>query len=206
MSIAHSTSMTPPSAAARALGAAGIVGGLLLLVVFVIDVRPELNWIRLILFNIGAIAIGIALIGRTAGRAGSVKVTAAAVMLTNAIHIAMTVLSLGIERPFAGDFGFAFFLVTLAMWLADAAFGLVLAGARHALAGANVRLGAVALAIGSLLAIVGMDRIGLVSPDRESILKTFALVGIFLNGLAWIVLGVDVALRPRSGVVIDQRP
>ena len=197
MSIARSTSMTPPTAAARALGAAGILGGVLLLVAFVIEVRPDLNWIRLVLFNVGAIATGIAF-GRTAGRASLVWATAAAVILTNATHIAMTVLSLGVERPFAGDFGLVLFIVTLAMWLADAAFGLVLAVGRQPVEGAGARLGAVALAIGSLLAIIGMDRIGLVSPDRESMFTTIALVGIFLNGLAWIVLGVDVALGRRS--------
>jgi hypothetical protein len=84
------------------------------------------------------------------------------------------------------------------MWLSDAAFGAVLASRRDLTAGLGGRLGAVALAVGSLLAIIGMDRFGLVSADRDSIFKTLALAGILLNGLAWIVLGLDVALGRRA--------
>jgi len=32
----------------------------LLLAAFVMDIRPDLNWLRLILFNVGAIAVGFA--------------------------------------------------------------------------------------------------------------------------------------------------
>jgi hypothetical protein len=198
VSVPLSTALAPPTAAARALGAAGVLGGLLLLAVFFTDIRPDLNWVRLVLFNVGAIAIGIALARRAMTPRAAVVLTASAVILANTMHLAMTVLSLGVERPFAGDFGFVFFLITAAMWLFDAAFGAVLASRRGRTAGLGGRLAAVALAFGSLLAIIGMDRIGLVSPDRDSIFKTLALVGIFLNGLAWIVLGLDVALGRRA--------
>jgi hypothetical protein len=85
------------------------------------------------------------------------------------------------------------------MWLSDAAFGIALASRRNLTVGLGGRLGAIALAVGSLLAILGMDRIGLVSPERDSVFKTLALAGIFLNGLAWVVLGLDVALRGVAG-------
>jgi hypothetical protein len=176
--------MAPPTAAARALGAAGVLGGLVLLAAFVLDIRPDINWIRLVLFNVGAIAVGIALVRRAATPRTAVALTASAVVLANAVHLGMTVISLGVERPFAGDFGLVFFLITAAMWLFDAAFGAVLASRRDLTAGLGGRLGAIALAVGSLLAIIGMDRLGLVSPDHDSIFKTLALVGIFLNGLA----------------------
>lgn len=198
LSVALATAMAPPTAAARTLGAAGVLGGLVLLAAFVTDIRPDLNWVRLVLFNVGAIAIGIAMARRAMTPRAAVVLTAGAVILTNTMHLAMTVLSLGIERPFAGDFGFVFFLITAAMWLFDAAFGVVLASRRDLTEGLAGRLGAVALATGSLLAIMGMDRLGLVSPDHDSIFKTLALVGVFLNGLAWIVLGLDVALGRRA--------
>jgi hypothetical protein len=192
------TAMGSPTAAVRALGGAGVLGGLVLLVVFVIDVRPDLNWIRLVLFNVGAIAVGVALAGRAEDPRAAVVLTASAVILANAAHVGMTVLSLGVERPFAGTFGFVFFLIAAAMWLFDAAFGAVLAGRRRLTAGLGGRLGAVALAVGSLLAITGMDRLGLVGHDHPTIFNTVALVGIFLNGLAWIVLGLDLALGRRT--------
>jgi hypothetical protein len=192
-----STTMGQPSAGARALGAAGVLGGLVLLAAFVTEIRPDLNWVRLVLFNVGAMAIGTAMARRATHPRGAVVVTAGAVLLANAMQLGMTVLSLGVERPFAGDFGLVFFLISAAMWLGDAMFGAVLASRSDLTAGLAGRLGAVALAVGSLLAIIGMDRIGLVTPDRDSTFKTLALAGIFLNGLSWIVLGLDVVRGGR---------
>jgi hypothetical protein len=187
-----STAIASPSLTTRALGAAGVLGGIVLLSVFVTDIRPDLNWMRLVLFNVGAIAVGIAMARRAMPPAAAVVITAGAVVITNAMHLGMTVLSLGVERPFAGDFGLLFFWITLGMWLSDASFGAVLASRRHLTSGLAGRGGAVALAVGSLLAIIGMDRIGLVSPDRDSAFKALALTGVFLNGLAWIVLGLGL--------------
>jgi hypothetical protein len=79
------------------------------------------------------------------------------------------------------------------MWLADAAFGLV-----SLRLGVVSRLGALALAVGSVLAIMGMDRFGLTSADNPTILGTLALAGIALNGIGWILLGLDVATRRRA--------
>jgi hypothetical protein len=192
-----------PTAGLRALGAAGVLGGLLLLAAFVIEIRPDLNWLRLVLFNVGAIAVGLALVLRASDPGGAVLLTATAVIVTNAAHLGMTVLSLRIERPFAGDFGLVFFFITAAMWLSDAAFGAMSASRRTVTSGLGGRVGAVALAVGSVLAILGMDRIGLVSPERDSVFKVLALIGIFLNGAAWIVLGLDVAIGRRGGTDQD---
>lgn len=196
MSVALSTPTGPPMTGARALGAAGVLGGVVLLVAFLIDVRPDLNWIRLVLFNVGAIAVGIAYARRAPSRA-AVVLTASALILANAAHLGTTVLSLGVERPFAGTLGFVGFLIAAAMWVFDAAFGAVVASRRETTAGTVGRLAAVALAVGSLLAITGMDRLGLVGLDHPTIFNTLALFGIFLNGLAWIMLGLDVALGRR---------
>lgn len=187
-----------PSPAARALGMAGILGGVVLLAAFVVDIRPDLNWVRLMLFNVGAIAIAVALARRAKAPRTAVVTAAGAVILANTLHLVMTALSLGVERPFAGDFGFVLFLVAAAMWLGDAAFGVVLSGRRDLTSSPGGRLGAIALAAGSLLAIIGMDRLGLVSPNQDPVFKTLALAGILLNGLAWIVLGLDVVVGRRS--------
>jgi hypothetical protein len=196
-SVAHSTAMAPPGAVARALGAAGVLGGLVLLAGFVVNIGPDFNWIRIVLFNVGAIAIGIALARRAAAPPALLMLTAGAVVLANAWYIGMTVLSLGVLRPNAGTFGYVYFLAGAATWLADAAFGAVLARKRRLTAGLGGRAAAVALAIGSLLAFTGMDRLGLVSRDHETIFATLSLFGVFLNGLGWITLGLDVAIGRR---------
>jgi hypothetical protein len=195
--VAHSTATAPPGAVARALGAAGVLGGFVLLAAFVVNIGSDINWIRLVLFNVGAIAIGIARARRAAVPRTLLMLTAAAVVLANAWYIGMTLLSLGVARPGAGTFGYVYFIAGAAMWLSDAAFGAVLAGRRRLTAGLGGRLAAAALAIGSLLAFTGMDRLGLVSRDRETIFAPLSLFGIFLNGLGWIVLGLDVAIGRR---------
>lgn len=77
------------------------------------------------------------------------------------------------------------------MWLADAAFGVV----SWRLAAVS-RWGALALAIGSVLAFTGMDRLELVRGDLAWLFVPAALVGVALNGVGWILLGVDIAFRP----------
>jgi hypothetical protein len=82
------------------------------------------------------------------------------------------------------------FYAGLAMWLADSAFGF--ASLR---VGGAPRLGALALAVGSLLAIVGMDRLGLTSPTNPTIFGPLALIGIAMNGIGWILLGAAIVNR-----------
>ena len=50
----------------RMLGAAGILGGVVLLAAFVIDIPGSVNVLRLVLFNLGAIAVVVALYRRQA--------------------------------------------------------------------------------------------------------------------------------------------
>jgi hypothetical protein len=59
------------------------------------------------------------------------------------------------------------------------------------------RWAALALAIGSLLAILGMDRLELTSPSNPTIFGPLALTGVALNGIAWILLGLG-QLRDRE--------
>ena len=189
--VAHSLAATP-STSSRLLGLVGVLGGVLLLAAFVIEIAPDLNIIRLIAFNAGAMAIIVAVHRRQASVASTLALIGAIpALVANAWHIAMIVLAIGRTEPIgAGDFGLVYFWASLAMWLTDAWFGIVTLRL-----GVVSRWGPVALAIGSVLAVTGMDRLGLTSPDNPTIVGPLALAGIALNGVGWILLGLDVATR-----------
>jgi hypothetical protein len=62
-----------------------------------------------------------------------------------------------------------------------------------------LRWGALAPAIGPILAFTGMDRLKLVRGDRAWLFTPAPLISIALSGLGWILLGLDVAFRRRHG-------
>jgi hypothetical protein len=190
-----------PSPTSRVLGAAGILGGTVLLAAFVIEIPSGLNNVRLVLYFLGAIAVIVAVHRRQASRGNRWStVVAAAAIASNVWYPVMLLLSIG--RPIRHDvFGEIFFYAALAWWLTDAAFGF------DALRlGAVTRWGALALGVGSLLAILGMSQLGLTTPGNPTIVAPIALTGVALNGVAWILLGLDVmlggspALRLRSAL------
>ena len=187
--VAHSFAASP-SPSSRLLGFAGILGGVLLLAAFVIDVAPDLNVIRLIAFNGGAMAIVAAVYRREAAVAPTLALAGAApAFLANAWNLAMVVLTVGSPNRFGGEVGWAFFWAGVAMWLADAWFGFVTLRL-----GVVTRWGALALVIGSLVAMTGIDRLGLTS----TIFAPLSQVGLLLVGIGWILLGLDVATRRRA--------
>ena len=181
------------TASTRLLGLAGILGGAVLLAAFVIEIPPALNDARLVMFSLGAIAVVVGLNQRELPTSRTLlRVASIAAVLANAWHLSMVVLSIGRESPFAGDFGLVSFYAALAMWLADAAFG-----ATAIRSGVASRWGSLALTIGSVLAIAGMDRLGLTSPTNPTTFGPVALTGVALNGLGWILLGLDLASGGR---------
>jgi hypothetical protein len=170
------------------------LGGVALLAAFLIEIATELNTIRLILFNLGAIAIVVGVYRRLVSPAPRwALLAAAAALIANGWYLAMVVIATGQSRPFAGDFGLVWFFAGMAMWLGDAWFGFA---ALHL--GADSRVGALVLAIGSLLAFTGMDRLGLNPPDDPTIFGPISLAGVALNGMGWVLLGLAVATRPYS--------
>lgn len=186
----------PQSLSNRALGVAGILGGVVLLAAFVVAIPAGMNPLRLVLFNLGAIAVVTAVQRRhaaTGSRPG--WALASGSVVANALYLVMVVLSVGRPVPPAPDpdFRLVMFYAGLAMWLADAAFGFVSLRLRLV-----TRWGALALAAGSPLAILGMSHLELTSPTNPTVFGPLSHLGIALNGLGWILLGLDVALRARD--------
>lgn len=186
----------PPTNATRALGILGILGGVVLLAPFLpfINIDVPLNQVRLGLFGLGAMAIIVGVHRRQASISPRLALLGAIpAFIANAWYVAMVLLMVGRTSPFSGEFGFVSFVAGMTMWFADGVFGLVTLRI-----GAASRWGALALTMGSL-AVVGMDRLGLVDPAgaNPNLFGSIALAGIALNGLGWVLLGLDVVLRRR---------
>jgi len=184
-----------PSSLARVLGLVGIAGGVFLLAAFVVGIPPNFNVIRLVAFNLGATTVAVGVHGRQApaGRWISLATVGPAI-LANAWYLVMVLLAA--DRPVFPEpdpeFRLIFSYAAVTLWLADAAFGLVALRL-----GAVSRLAASSLAIGSLLALLGVDRLGLVAGPYAAFIQPLALFGIGLVGFGWILLGLDVAFARR---------
>ncbi|MES2210455.1 MAG: hypothetical protein V4515_09765 [Chloroflexota bacterium] len=190
----------PPSMMARTLGILGVVGGLVLLAGFI----PNLLWgangflLRLLLFNLGAMAIGIAVHVRQASTWPRLSLAATAPMiLANAWYLVMSVLSIG--RPVYpepdADFRPIYFYAGVAMWLTDAIFGLVAFRL-----GVVSRTAALVLAVGAIVGGSGIGGLAGTFPWLSALvafLAPFQLWGIVLIGAGWVLLGIDVAFRRR---------
>ncbi len=198
--MAHSLTEAP-SIPTRALGLIGILGGVALVLAFI----PNLPWIwdfvavRLVLFNVGAVAIGLA--AYRAGALGSGRASVAiagAVILANVWYLVMVIAGIGRPQfPEADpDFRLIAFYAGAAMWLTDAMFGYMIWRV-----GKMARWVGLALAMGSLFGFTGMDRLELVRGDLAWFWTPAALVGVGVNGLAWIALGIAVATRRRVALV-----
>lgn len=191
--VAHSLTASP-STTSRVLGVAGILGGALLLAAFVVDIAPDLNNLRLVLFSLGAMAVVIAVHRRQSSAAPLLAMAGAVpALLANAWYLVMFVLAIGRQQPNSGDFGLISFAAGVAMWLTNAWFGLVTLRL-----GIVTRWGALALAIGSVLAVAGIDRLGLTTPENPTLFGPLALTGVVLSGIGWILLGLDIATRRRA--------
>jgi hypothetical protein len=180
--MAHSLASAPPIPV-RLLGALGIVGGVAILAAFLLEIPPDLNALRIIVVNLGAIAVILA-VHRRQARVSPVLALAGAVpaVLANAWYLVMVVLSLG----GTGGFGLVFFWAGVALWISVAWFGLVTFRL-----GTVTRWGSLAVAIGAALTLTGIDRLGLTS----TIFGQLSQVGIVTMAIGWILLGADVATR-----------
>jgi hypothetical protein len=189
--VAHSAAPLP-TVSSRALGIAGMLAGAVLLAPFLVTF--EAGWFapHLIVFNAFVMALAIGMHRRQATASlGLALAATATVVIANGWYLAMTALSMADLNPFGGQFGFIYFLAGIAHWGSAAAYG-----AATIVIGAFWRWSGALLLIGSVLAGLGMDRLGLVAGD--SIFGPLSQVGIPLHGAAWIVLGAELAFRaPR---------
>jgi hypothetical protein len=194
--VAHSLTHAP-TPASRILGLLGVVGGVVLLLGFLgFNFTPDQFNLRLVLFNMGAIAIaiGVHLRQRIRGRLLSLS-GAIPVVVANALYLLLIVRAVGQPGEIGpGDYQpiVLFGFVGAAMWLSDAWFGVVTFRL-----GVVSRIAALALVVGSLFAFIGMGIFGFVQSGTA--FETIVLGGVAVHGLAWVLLGLDVALRRRQG-------
>ena len=179
----------------RAMGILGIAGGAAILLAWVpgIPWGPDGFMLRLVVFNLGAIAIAVAVHRRQSSVHHRLSLAATVpVVIANGWYLAMVLVS--IDRPVFPepdpDFRLVFFYAAIVLWLTDAFFGIVAVRI-----GAVSRWAALILTVGSLAACTGIDRLGLVDGPLAPFFVPFALTGIALVGLGWVLLGFDVATR-----------
>ena len=186
-----------PSHLTRLLGVLGVVGGAVILVAF-LPFEPwsaDLFNLRLVLFNLGVIAIVVAVYRRQVVVSPVLAASAALpAVIANLWHMIMTISAVSQPgEPGVGSYGTIYIAASTAMWLSDAWFGLM----ALRLGGVN-RIGALAVAIGSIFAFVGMANVlDFLGPSLATVVGPLAVPGIAVMGLGWVVLGTDLATRRR---------
>jgi hypothetical protein len=192
--VANSMSLAP-TPMTRVLGLLGVLGGAVILVAFLgVAISPDLFNLRLVLFNLGAIAVVAAAHQRQAAVGRQLALSAAIpAILANAAYLVLIIR--GVAQP--GEIGpgdyqpvVVWLYAGVALWLSDAWFGLVTFRL-----GVLNRLSALALAISSVLALLGMSHFGLQEPG--SLTQAIIQIGIAVHGMAWVLLGLELALRRR---------
>jgi hypothetical protein len=177
--------------AVRAVAVLGIVPGLALLAGFIPDLPAGLNTARILLFLCGGVAVVLAAYGPHSAASSRLALTGAVpIILANGTLATWVLLSIGRERPGAGEFGLVGFYAGLGLWLAHAWYGIIAIWID-----VMWRWPAFVLVVGSLLAITGMDRLELTSPAHPTIFGPLSLLGIALNGIAWVLVGVEIVTR-----------
>lgn len=186
----------------RILGLAGIAGGLALDAAFV----PGIPWtsdtfnLRLAVLNLGAVAV-VAGVTRLHSAAAPRAALLAAILavLINAWHLVLIVGLVAQEGQIGpGDYGPVYGTAIGAMWLADTLFGVT--GLRLGMA----RSASVAVAVGSALAFTPF--LGLTGGVFAALFDPLALLGVALNGLGWIGLGLSLVIGPRAGATLAVDP
>lgn len=185
-----------PSPAGRILGLLGVIGGGFLLLGWINleGWTPDLFNLRLLAFNLGAIAVGLAAYPRHAVVSRRLALASSLpVILANAAYMLFTLKLVAMPGQLGpGDYQPVdlFILTAAAMWLSDAWFGLVALRMR-----VLRRWSALALLVGSIAAFAGMSNFGLA--PSGSVMEKVILVGVALHGVAWVLLGLEIALRRR---------
>lgn len=178
-----------PSSTGKLLGLLGIAGGFALLAAFVFQISPDVNTVRIFLMLTGGLALVIGTHRRQRAFAPTVSTVTAALAIAAIVGmIVMETLLLLREPPlFGGTFGWVFFWATIAWAVIGVVFWL-----------AALRIGAVnhfgsgLIAVGTLLSILGIDRLGLA---HDPLWGNLALLGLALSALGGILVGADLVTR-----------
>jgi len=179
-----------------AAGTLGILGGLALLVALVVEVPAALNGVRIVLFHVGVIAVGLGIYpwhartSRWLAAAASVPV-----LVTNAWSAGWIVLPAAQRGLGSGTIGLVLLVGAIALWGSMVWFGILAIRA-----GVLWRSASLLLVVGAALAVTGMSRLGLTSDAQPTIFAPLSLFGIAGTGVAWILLGVDLLLLGRARV------
>ena len=191
--VAHSAASVPTTLA-RALGIAGVLAGVVLVIPYFVTIDDVWFPPRIILFNAFVIAVAVGLYRRQAAASPRLALAATAVViLANGWYLGNVMLGVADINLFGNAVGLVMSLSGLALWAAAALYG----GASLVI-GAFSRWGPILLLIGSPLAMTGIDRLGLVGGD--SIFGPLSQIGLVLHGVGWILLGAELALRaPARG-------
>ncbi len=182
--------------ATRALGVIAMAAGTIYLAALAVALPGSLGFLWGMLITIGPICliVGVQLRASRDGNASRpVAALAIGAITTELWWLAMSLLAIGRERPFAGDFGTVWAWAIVSAWAVGAAF--FFAAARRRLAS---RWAAVALAAGYLLGLLGNDRLGLVDGPYVDLVLRAAYTGFVLIGFGWLALGFDLTLDDRS--------
>jgi hypothetical protein len=185
-----------PTPVGRLLGLLGVIGGAFLLLGYInLDAwTPDLFNLRLLLFNLGAIAVGLAAYPRHAAVSRPLALVGTIpVVVANAAYL-LFIIKLVAQSGELGPGDYQpiglFIISAAAMWLSDAWLGLVTFRL-----GVLNRWSALALLVGSLAALAGMGNFGL-APEG-SLASQVILTGLAVHGLGWVLLGLELALRRR---------
>jgi hypothetical protein len=205
--VAQSLTTFAPTRSMRLLGLVGLAGGVLLLVAFLtfdpFETRAA-NMVRLVIFALGGAAVALAFYRRQALAAPALAlVTAGAVVLSGVAYAIWLIVALWIPSPLSGPFGAMNMFANGALWLSATLYGAATLKIGTAWLGmprwvaVATRLGAVAL-LGSALALIGDDRLGLVDAEPYGrIWSMIAMLGLLLNGAGWVLLGSVLFLAGR---------
>ncbi|MBI3750770.1 MAG: hypothetical protein HY263_03805 [Chloroflexi bacterium] len=190
-------SVVAPSRVNRLLGLTGIAGGFLLAAALIpgIPWSPVIFNLRLVLFELGAIAVILAIhrLQPVRWRRPSLLVSVPAIG-ANAWHLVMSVLFVNRPQPPEPDPAFRpwYALAATALWLTTAAFGLVALRL-----GVVSRRSALVLTTGAALAITGVGGLGFTTGPNAELISNLTVVGVVMVGLGWMLLGIEVAFRRR---------
>lgn len=188
--VAHSATSVP-SFSARALGIAGVLAGLVLIVPYVVTIDDVWYPPRIMLFNAFVMALVLGLHRRQAARSPRLALAAGAlVIIANGWYLGLVMLGVQDVNLFGTELGIVLFVSGVALWAAAAAYG-----AASLAIGAFSRWGPILLVIGSALAVTGIDRFGLTHGDLRAVFDPLSQIGAVLHGVGWIILGAELGLR-----------